>query len=219
MKTIAQTISTIISRKPFLEELLGEGIINISSLARKIKPEVEELLRKPVQSGAVVMALNRFTPQVDLQTSFRMRKIFSKIGDIIVRSNLSVICVRNSGTLFEKQRRIIQIAMAHNDVFYTFVQGVFESTMVISSIIADQCKKILKDEILINQSHDLSSITLKLPVENISEPGIYYFILRNIAWEGINIMEVISTSNEFTIVVRHHDVDNAFRVLNDILKN
>ena len=69
MKTIAQSINTIISRKPFLAELLAEGIINISSLARKIKPELEDLLRKPVQNGAVVMALNRFIPQTDLQTT------------------------------------------------------------------------------------------------------------------------------------------------------
>jgi hypothetical protein len=164
------------------------------------------------------MALNRFTPQVDLQTSIRMRKIIGKIGDIIVRSNLSAVCFRNSSTLFEKQREIIHIAIAQNELFYTFVQGVFESTMVVSSIIAEECKTIMKEETLINQSHNLSSITLKLPEENINEPGIYYFILRNIAWEGINIMEVISTSNEFTIVVEHHHVDKAFRALNAIIK-
>jgi len=218
MKTIAQSINTIISRKPFLAELLAEGIINISSLARKIKPELEDLLRKPVQNGAVVMALNRFIPQTDLQTTLRIRKIFNKIGDIIVRSNLSAICFRNSASLFERQLEIIHMAITRNELFYTFAQGVYESTMVISSIIADECKKIMKEEAMINQSHDLSAITLKLPVENISEPGIYYFILQNIAWEGINIMEVISTSNEFTIVVQRQDVDNAFRVLNSILK-
>jgi FixJ family two-component response regulator len=45
---------------------LAEGLINISSLARKIKPEIEDFLQKPVQNGAVVMALKRYTPRVDL---------------------------------------------------------------------------------------------------------------------------------------------------------
>jgi len=219
MKTIAQVVNTIISRKPFLAESLAEGIINISSLSRLILPEVEELMQKTVQNGAVVMALNRFTHQVDLQASLRIRKIFKKIGNIIVRTNLSAICVRNSENLVDKQRQIIHIAIAQTDVFYTFVQGVFESTMVISSVIVVQCIKIMQEETIVDQKHDLSSITLKLPVGSINQPGIYYFILRSLAWEGINIIEVISTSHEFTIVVKQHDVDKAFSALNLILKN
>jgi len=219
MKTIAQVVSTIISQKLFLAELLAEGLINISSLARKIKPEIEDLLQKPVQNGAVVMALKRYTPRVDLQMSFRMPKIFNKMGDIIVRSNLSTICVRNSGTLVDKRCQILRIAIAQNEVFYSFVQGVFESTLVISSILVDQCIKMIQGETIINQNHGLSSITLKLPVGYIDQPGIYYFILRNIAWEGINIVEVISTLHEFTIVVKQTDVDKAFSALNLILKN
>jgi len=219
MKTIAQVVNTIISRKPFLAESLAEGIINISSLSRLILPEVEELMQKTVQNGAVVMALNRFTHQVDLQASLRIRKIFKKIGNIIVRTNLSAICVRNSENLVDKQRQIIHIAIAQTDVFYTFVQGVFESTMVISSVIVVQCIKIMQEETIVDQKHDLSSITLKLPVGSINQPGIYYFILRSLAWEGINIIEVISTSHEFTIVVKQNDVDKAFSALNLILKN
>ena len=41
MKTIAQVVSTIIAQKLFLAELLAEGLINISPLARKIKPKIE----------------------------------------------------------------------------------------------------------------------------------------------------------------------------------
>jgi hypothetical protein len=46
---------------------------------------------------------------------------------------------------------------------------------------------------------NLASITVKLPKENIVVPVsiILYFSV----WEGIIINEVISTSNEFTILV------------------
>lgn len=140
------------------------------------------------------------------------------MGDIIVRPNLSTICVCNSGTLVDKRCQILRIAIAQNEVFYSFVQGVFESTLVISSILVDQCIKMIQGETIVNQNHGLSSITLKLP-GYIDQPGIYYFILRNIAWEGINIFAVISTLHEFTIVVKQTDVDKAFSALNLILKN
>jgi hypothetical protein len=47
-------------------------------------------------------------------------------------------------------------------------------------------------------------------------PGIYYFIFQRLAWEGIIINEVISTSNEFTILVSEEVVDVAFRVIKDL---
>ena len=57
-----------------------------------------------------------------------------------------------------------------------------------------------------------------LPIENISVPGVYYFIFQRLAWEGIVLNEVISTTNEFTIIVSDDYVDKAFRVIKD-LKN
>lgn len=64
----------------------------------------------------------------------------------------------------------------------------------------------------------MSSITVKLPEENVSVPGIYYFIFQRLAWEGVTMNEVISTSNEFTIIVPEDQIDKAFRVIKD-LKN
>ena len=63
---------------------------------------------------------------------------------------------------------------------------------------------------------ELSSISVKLPIENVSVPGIYYFVFQRLSWEGINIYEVISTSNEFTILVNEDQVDKAFRIIKDL---
>jgi hypothetical protein len=63
---------------------------------------------------------------------------------------------------------------------------------------------------------NLSSITVKLPSENISVPGVYYFIFQRLAWEGVVIYEVISTTNEFTIIVNDEYVDKAFKVIKDL---
>ena len=44
MKTIQETVETIIKHTPFIEEAMQEKLINVSSLARAIKPEVEQIL-------------------------------------------------------------------------------------------------------------------------------------------------------------------------------
>ena len=71
-------------------------------------------------------------------------------------------------------------------------------------------------ELLLKKSEDLSSVTIKLPTENVAIPGIYYFVFQRLSWEGINIYEVISTSNEFTILVNDVQVDKAFRIVKDL---
>ena len=71
---------------------------------------------------------------------------------------------------------------------------------------------------MVNKYENLSSVSIKLPNENVSVPGIYYFIFQRLSWEGVNIREVISTSNEFTILVDEDYVNIAFKVIKD-LKN
>ena len=60
---------------------------------------------------------------------------------------------------------------------------------------------------------DLSSISVQLPKESSNVPGLYYFLLSQIAWKGISITEVISTTNEFTIILKNKNVGLAFETL------
>jgi hypothetical protein len=89
---------------------------------------------------------------------------------------------------------------------------------VVSNSVNHLVDKHFANEKLIQKLENLASITVKLPKENIVVPGIYYFIFQRLAWEGIIINEVISTSNEFTILVSEDEVDVAFKVIKD-LKN
>jgi hypothetical protein len=74
-------------------------------------------------------------------------------------------------------------------------------------------EEIFRGEQLIDKKEDLSSITVRLPKENVDIPGIYYFIFQRLSWEGVNINEVISTSFEFTILVNEEQVGKAFKVI------
>ena len=106
----------------------------------------------------------------------------------------------------------------NNDDFYTSSRGVNECNIVVSGNLSSLVEEVLKDEVCISKQANLSSISIKLPAENISIPGVYYFVFQRLSWEGINIYEVISTSNEFTILVNEEQVDKAFKVIMN-LKN
>jgi hypothetical protein len=218
MITISQAVNEIINEKPFLNENLKDAIINLSSFSRQIKPQIEKRLKKKIKIGAIVMALKRYSHQSDVKTEVLLRSALLKLGDIIIRSNLSDYTFANSDTLIKKHIKLVNIIHNKNDIFFTYVQGVFESNWVISNLLDKELIKIFKEEKLISCNRSLASVTVKLPLENTMIPGFYYFLLRKIAWEGINIVEVVSTTNEFTIIVKEKIVEKLFNVIKTIVK-
>ena len=85
-----------------------------------------------------------------------------------------------------------------------------------SSEIVAETKRIFKEETLASNINNLSSITIRLPGEVVYIPGTYYRILKMFAWENINIIEVLSTYTELTIVLENKNVDRAFTSLKNL---
>ncbi len=210
---IAQAVDEQISKSPFLEEALADQLINISSLARQMQPEIERQLGKKVQTGAIVMAINRRPAQASFRISKTIREFMGRLGDIIVRSDLRDYTFENSASLNACNRLLMDGIAGEKEIFCTISQGVFETTLVVSNLLANRIKEVYKNEKLIAGKEKLSSVTIRLPEINTEVSGIYYFLLKQLAWIGINICEVISTTNEITLVVSEKDVHKAFALL------
>lgn len=213
MMTIPNAVEEVIKKKPFLEGALVEGLVNLSALARQLKPDIEKKIGKEVNDSAVIMALNRLVPRLELMSQMKFKKVVQNIGDIIVRSNLADYAFANSPTLYERQAELLKQVSSMKDLFCTFSQGIYETTLVVSNTIVPLVDKIFADESGIARTLNLSSITVKLPEENAVCPGVYYYIFKELAWDNINISEVISTTNEFTVVVSDDDIHRAFTIL------
>ncbi len=216
MISVAQAVEGIVKHKPYLSESLAAGIINISALARQIQEEVEKLLGKPVNAGAIVMALNRLAPYLQVREQVQLNKLLNNMGDIILRSNLCDYTFKNSNTLMDCHIRVLKSIARRDEVFYTMVQGVFETNLVVSEIMEGMVDEHFKEEQCIFKKNSLSSVTLKLPKVNILQPVFYYCIMKELSWEGINLTEVISSTNEFTVVVDNSLIDKTFVVLKNI---
>lgn len=216
MKTIQEAVENTIRKTPFVEEALNEKLINVSSLARVILPEVTKLLKKDVKVGAVMMAINRLSPASELRIRKNIRKFTLSLGDFIVRSDLSDYTYRNTKSLLKEIAGILNKASESNDYFITVSQGIFETNIVASKSLQAFIEGIFENETCINSVLDLASITIKLPQNNLEQSGIYYFILKQLAWADISLQEVISTTNEMTIVVKEKDINETFGILMNI---
>ncbi len=218
MVSISHVVEDIVKHRPYLSESLAAGIINVSSLARQLQGEVERSLKKEVNTGAIVMALNRLAPYLQVREQVQLNKLLSNMGDIILRSNLCDYTFKNSPTLLDCHIEVLKNLVKNDDVFYTLVQGVFETNLVISDTMEELIADYFKDEVCLFKQSGLSSVTLKLPKGNSMQPGFYYTIMKELSWEGINLTEVISSTNEFTVVVDNSLIDTTFVVLKNIGK-
>ena len=216
MKTIAATVVDYIKTKPYLSSALSDGIINLTSLARTIQDDIEERTKKPVKPGAIVMALKRISDTADFVQTKQIIKVLKNLGDITVRSSLVDYSFLISDSLLVAQSNLLKEIEQKKEVFYTSSRGVSESNIIVSQNIAPLVDELFKDESCFSKTENLSSITMKLPSENVTIPGIYYFIFQRLSREGVNINEVISTSNEFTILMHEDQVNTAFTVIKNL---
>ena len=213
MISIPSAVESVIKKRPFLEGALIEGLINLSALARQLKPEIESMVGREVNDSAVIMALNRLVPRLEIITAKKAKSVVENIGDITVRSNLADFTFHNSPTLHLKQARLLEQIHEQSNLFCTISQGIYETTIVVSEQLSDLIEELFADETIISKNAKLSLITIKLPTDNTLCPGVYYYLFKELAWDSINIVEVISTSNEFTIVVSDIDIHRAFAIL------
>ena len=115
-----------------------------------------------------------------------------------------------------KQAEVLKNLKNTNNNFYSSSRGVDECNIVVSESLRTLVEENFQGETLIKKTDKLSAISFKLPQENVSVPGIYYYVFQKLSWDGINISQVISTSNEFTIVVNDKNVNDAFKIVKNL---
>lgn len=211
MITIAEELRRIVMTSPFLEEGLSRGIINFSALARELRPQIEAALYKEVSESAILMALKRLSARLDQRT--RESETLQASGDLTVRSNLSELTFLRSESTIANQKRLLDEFQGRSDQFVTFTQGIFETTIIVSSPLKPMVERVFEQETQVSQLDDLSAVVVKFPVEAVSLPGVHYPILRQLAWKEVSIIQVISTFTELTIVMKREMIERAFSTL------
>ncbi len=218
MITISHAIDNYVKKAPFLEDGLTKNIINLTALARQIRPEIEELTHKPVTEAAIVMALKRRATEQEFATNVTnaAQEELYQLRNVTVRSNLIEYALKTDPRLSELFKSLLAAAAEDRDLFVNFSQGVSESTLIISRSLAEHVESSVNHELIIDRIDNLAAITLRLRPQSIYIPGVHYQLLKAFAWEGINIVEVVSSYNEMTQIVAEKDIDRVFSIVKAI---
>ena len=74
---LREALEECLRKRPFVEEALQDDLINLSSLARAIKPDIEYLIGKEIKESAVVMAIRRREPKLQLKMQHKLQQFIS----------------------------------------------------------------------------------------------------------------------------------------------
>ncbi len=214
MKTITDCVYSILRHQPFLEDALSRDIINFSSLAIDLLPQVEKEMRKPIKPGSIVMALRRYHPK-----RIKHSNNLGNLGDIVVRSGITEYAFLNSNTILTSQSNLLNIVKEKTKTYFTYSSNFQESNILVSSSLKDIVEDQFKEETCISITDNLSSMSIALPDDSSKTIGLYFYIFKLLAYEGIPIFEVISTSNYFTLFLEKEYVNDAFLLMNEIKEN
>ena len=216
MGSVSGEVRRVLGNKPFLLDALGRGILSLGNLAEELRPEIEERLGKRVKDAAIVMALRRFGEE--LQQHFPREGFSGVSGEIIMKTNICDFNVRKSPDLLMKLKELYALVSIERGDFLNITIGNNEISISVSEKYHDSIQSFLTGETIYNEQKGLVSLTLIFSGDFLNTPGIEFQVIRRLAWENINLFEIVSTMTELTIVIDAAYSMKGYGVLQEFLE-
>jgi aspartokinase len=204
MITVPTATKTVIQRSRYLSEALSKNLINYSSLARYIKPELENMLGKKISDASVLMAIQRISK--DFKPKYSSENIFNNPPSLTIHSGLFLL------TYLGNQINLVR----NTGDFVLMTHGINETTLVANAKLQKQINESLNEKLIKTQINNFAAITIELPKQATKNPSVYYFFLKSLAWEGINVMQIFTTAEELTFIVMEKDLKTALGIIQSL---
>ena len=211
MPTVSAAIKEIVDSKPMMYEAIAQGIVNYANLAEKLRPEIELMIGSKVELPAIVMALRRYAER--MKPIMEKKLPFSFKSEIVMKTGLMDMTFVKTPVLITKLKKAYELIDGDKGETLNIIQGNYEITIVINDKYKKELLELLKEEKVLNQEKDLVSFTMSFSKGFFYSPGIIARVTRTLAWENINIFEVISTMTELIFIVSSKDAMRAYKAL------
>ncbi len=202
MATISHIVKKIVRENPLLEEFLSRKLISYASLAEYLKEKIELELDKKVKHTAIIMALRRLAEELESKNKRIVKKVFLE-DNIIIKENLIEIILEKNNKNLKK--------LYENNLIQNIIQSNNEIVLIINKKNYEKVYSLIKKSFKIKKVHEnLNSITLRISEEATNTIGFFYIITKELAFNNINIYEILSTYTELTILIDEKQTIKAY---------
>ena len=213
MKPIAAVVREIVDESEVILTALSSGVLNLSAYAKQIKSEVGRRAKKEVPGGTIVVALCRYEFDAKKRAPLCPKV---KIESISTRSALAEVTFAKSATNKGRLRALHENEKLSDADMLTVTSGIREISLIIPAALKPEVIKVFKGDKPTMVQDNLASLTLRFPSRYLHTPNTTFALIRPLALHRINIVEVVSTYTELTVVVAEKDLQAAFAVMSTI---
>lgn len=213
--SVSGCVKQIIDSTPLLHEFLVQGLLSYSNYAESIHGKVEELHGKQVRLPAIIMAVRRYADELRARSS--SQRAYQVEYEIVMKTNiLDVNLVRRDEFIAKLGTLYADVSTEKGD-FLNVSIGSHEISLAVSEKYRLRVEELIIGESVLTRLEDLVALTLIFSGDFLQTPGIVYEAVRKLAWEEVNMIEIVSTMNELTFVISRENSLKAFSVLQSFL--
>ena len=203
----ASCVKDVINRSPFISEMLIQEVI---------KPKVEQLYGGEVSNASIVMAIRRYAQ--DLKKQNKVSDGGRKIDyELSMKTSIYDVNIARSKAFIESLPDLYDQVHPESGDFLNVSIGEHEIVVTVSDKHRAVIDEMVKKEKVIARESDMVALTIVFKDNFLETPGITYLATRKLAWENINIFEIVSTLNVLTFIIRRTDSLRAYGVLQTFL--
>ncbi len=210
MSSVASCVRQVLDESDVALSALVGGFLNLSAYAKKIRPEVARRTRRDVSVGTIVVALCRY--EIDSRKRAPLTPKV-RVESIAARSGLTEVTFAKSPANRSRLRALLERGEFSDAEVLTVTSGMKEISLIIPAGLKAAVLKVFKGETPALVVENLAGLTVRFPAKYLTTPNTIFALLRPLALARINIVEVVSTYTELTVVVAQKDLQAAFAVL------
>ncbi len=209
--SISSCVKQVINRSPFINEMLIQQVISYSNLSRFIQTRVEQLYGQPVKLAAIVLAVRRYAQE--LIESQETQEHHSIEYEISMKTNIYDVNLVRSDTFVSRLSGLYDKVKPQKGDFLNVTIGSHEISIAVSDKFRSSLDEMIEGQEILHRKENMVALTILFKSGFLQTPGILYMASRKLAWENINLTEIVSTMNELTFVIEREDSMKAYDVL------
>lgn len=210
MKTITDHVRQHVANDLIIYDALYRGVLNLRAYARQIRSDIELARGEKVDIATLAVALSRIEKEIQKDSPL-MPAI--KLRDLTIQTPLCEVTYLKDLIVTDHLERLSTSLRTDSKDFVVVTQGFREVTIIAPSRHeAHITSSILAEPIY--KKRDLCAVTVHFSEEYLDVPNFIYIVLAQLAVHKVNIIEVVSTTTELSLIVDKDDI----QTVNDNLR-
>ncbi len=206
-KSVARQAFSYLDTHPYARQALVMGIANLSSLARRVKSDLES----SAKLGAIKAALRRYSGRKEIHDYEKDLSWLFRQTKLSIKNKASVFILKPEA--IDKLPSVARRTGGDYDI----ISGDGFSVLIVSEEVADEVGRIIGKTAIKQAIRNQALITLSTPPGVETSPGWVAFFTDALAKEGINVREFYSVYTETVFVLSRKDALRAYEILDNML--